>query len=100
MIAVEDTWHRALLDTHPATRASVRPAGSRHFSRARPLRLRLPPGQQHSPGWEVQPHDFPAQARRPSMTAHPAMASATALSSRQAPNKVLASSPANTARAR
>ena len=48
----------------------------------------------------AQPQDLPAQARRPSMTAQPAIPSATAPSSHQTPNRVLAASPANTASAR
>ena len=59
------------------------------------------PGHQHgAPGWRAQPHDLPAHARRPSITAQPAIPSATTPSSHQVPHQVLAASPANTAIAR
>src|SRR6266516_4730248 len=58
-------------------------------------------GTQHgTPGGDAQPHDRPAHARRPSITAQPAIPSATTPSSHQAPHRVLAASPANTAIAR
>jgi hypothetical protein len=53
-----------------------------------------------SSGWHAQLHDLPVQARRPSMTAQPAMPSATTPSSHHAPSSVFAASPANTAIAR
>jgi len=56
--------------------------------------------QQGDPGWQAQPHDLPVHARRPSTTAQPAIPSATTPSSHQAPQSVLAASPANTAIAR
>lgn len=58
-------------------------------------------GSQHAtPGWDAQPHDFPAQARRPSTTAQTEIPSATTPSAHQAPSRVFAASPANTATAR
>lgn len=58
-------------------------------------------GIQHpAPVMPAHPQPRPAHARRPSATAHPAIASATTPSSHHTPNRVLASSPASTAMAR
>ena len=57
-------------------------------------------GGQDAPGWHGQRQDSPAQARRPSITAHPAIPNATTPSTHQAPSTVLAPRPANTAIAR
>src|SRR6185437_6280316 len=74
--------------------------------RARPPRPRLLADagiagyRQVEPGSLAQAHDFPAQARHPSLTAQPEIASATTPSSHQAPNRVLAARPTKTAIAR
>jgi len=44
-----------------------------------------PRSPQAAAGWQAQPHDRPAHARRPSATAQPAIPSATTPSSHQAP---------------
>ena len=56
-------------------------ASGRHGRLPRPTNQMAGGAVQESPGSQAQPHDFPAQARRPSTTAQAAMPSATTPSS-------------------
>ena len=80
--------HRRL--ARPGAECSGRTVAGRSRSRVRARRPRcaggagdlhrrpLTPAGEDAPGWHAHPQDSPAQARRPSITAHPAMPSATA----------------------
>lgn len=82
-----------------ATCSSSTPPPARSARSSPPGSNRAPP-QRRVAGWHAHAHDLPAHARRPSTNAQPAIPSATTPSSHQAPNSVLAASPANTAMAR